>query len=867
MTKTKPTTTTTPPRTGWPKRRNRRYVIDEGGRGGGGGEDVDCRHRWSPATKTLVAIATTFLLLLLAPPPVALGFAVVPPSPSRRSLGSTHAAERPPSSRVPSLSSPTTPPPRRSHATSSTSLSGIPKMFRWLTDRYPQINRRLSEGLPDDAIVDNFYLDMNGIIHPCTHGNVDDEIVVLDEREMFRKIFGYVDRLYKLVRPRRLLYLAVDGVAPRAKMNQQRARRFRSSKEAEELASTILARDGTLPQGTKFDSNCITPGTDFMLKLSLALHKWVEYKIETDKVWRDGADVVVSGPDVPGEGEHKVMDYIRETKALYRETPSDDAPSSSESIPHWKPNLTHVLYGLDADLIMLGLVTHEPNFVLLREKMSVVMAGRGRHKHRKKKDVLEYDRDDFELLELSILRQLFEIQFRKFARDPNVLNVPYDPRRIVDDFVFLCALVGNDFLPHVPHLEIDNGALGLMLNEYTELLEKWGDYLTDKERIHPLRFEELVHRLAFYEQEHFKRRGYEENEPGWQLSSEDDDGNDDDDYYGVFYGGMPTPKAAKPANRVPEEDERRRRFEATNDGIANGQDAAAAATMSSRDPNVAARVGKKFRRRHPGDECKSYRDYYYETKMGWSPAREERGATLKNRRAQVRDYLEGLHWVLNYYHNGCPSWDWYYPHLYAPLATDMVNLDEFYDDTDDDDGNDNGFKSFPFDPTEPFPNLAQLLSVLPPQSASLLPPPLAELMIHPSSPLAKFYPRDFESDPNGRRQPWEAVVKIPFIEADALREEVNRILEADARGTTEPLLSNAERRRNVRGERRTYVAKRDIGGGGRGKAGAESAVGVRKKSATNGSRRKAAEGGSGGGGGRRKAARRTSKVTREGTKK
>lgn len=75
----------------------------------------------------------------------------------------------------------------------SSALFGIPKMFRWLTDQYPNINSRLNEGLGTDKIVDNFYLDMNGIIHPCTHGN-SDEIVVLDETAMFKKIFSYVDR-------------------------------------------------------------------------------------------------------------------------------------------------------------------------------------------------------------------------------------------------------------------------------------------------------------------------------------------------------------------------------------------------------------------------------------------------------------------------------------------------------------------------------------------------------------------------------------------------------------------------------------------------------------------------------------------------
>ena len=81
-------------------------------------------------------------------------------------------------------------------------------------------------------------------------------------------------RLYKMVQPSKVLYLAVDGVAPRAKMNQQRSRRFRSAKEAEISASEIIARGGKeLEDRKRFDSNCITPGTDFMLKLCIAMQK------------------------------------------------------------------------------------------------------------------------------------------------------------------------------------------------------------------------------------------------------------------------------------------------------------------------------------------------------------------------------------------------------------------------------------------------------------------------------------------------------------------------------------------------------------------------------------------------------------------
>ena len=106
---------------------------------------------------------------------------------------------------------------------------GIPKFYRWLSERYPLINQRVSDEvfLPE---FDNLYLDMNGIIHQCTHGNsgVDEEI---PESTMCLNIFYYIDRVVQIIKPKKLLYLAVDGVAPRAKLNQQRSRRFASARD------------------------------------------------------------------------------------------------------------------------------------------------------------------------------------------------------------------------------------------------------------------------------------------------------------------------------------------------------------------------------------------------------------------------------------------------------------------------------------------------------------------------------------------------------------------------------------------------------------------------------------------------------------
>jgi 5'-3' exonuclease len=172
-------------------------------------------------------------------------------------------------------------------------------------------------------------------VHNCTHPS--DRPAPPDRAAMFEAIFSAVDRLVAAVKPRKLLMLALDGVAPRAKMNQQRSRRFLASRDAadEVKAQAALASAwGAEVPAERFDYNSITPGTQFMHELGDALRTYCASRSEGDPAW-SGLVVVLSDASVPGEGEHKIAAFVREQRAM----------------PGYDPDTVHLLYGLDADLV------------------------------------------------------------------------------------------------------------------------------------------------------------------------------------------------------------------------------------------------------------------------------------------------------------------------------------------------------------------------------------------------------------------------------------------------------------------------------------------------------------------------------------
>jgi 5'-3' exoribonuclease 1 len=102
-----------------------------------------------------------------------------------------------------------------------------------------------------------------------------------------------------------------------------------------------------------------------MARLSKQLEYFITKKISEDSNWRE-VKVIFSGHSVPGEGEHKIMEYIRLSRVQ----------------ADYNPNTRHCLYGLDADLIMLSLLSHDPHFALMREEVKFGPASKKRGKQR-----------------------------------------------------------------------------------------------------------------------------------------------------------------------------------------------------------------------------------------------------------------------------------------------------------------------------------------------------------------------------------------------------------------------------------------------------------------------------------------------------
>jgi len=508
---------------------------------------------------------------------------------------------------------------------------GVPHFFRWL------INKR-SDIVMDklECKVDNLYFDFNGLIHPCCRD--------LDNPEkMYKKIVEYTDLIIKMTNPKHV-FITIDGVAPRAKMNQQRIRRFRGIKEKAELKA--IRDKFNQPHPVEWDTNAITPGTDFMINLSENIKKYIK-KSKTKITFSDWTE--------PMEGEHKIIRYIQEYQKTY-------------------PDESHVIYGLDADLIMLSLLLNNPNIYLLREKI---------YFREDLKKVPQDGQPEFCYLYLSRMKKYLQTQFEG-----------KDSSRIVNDFVVLAFFVGNDFIPHIYSINIKQKGLDTLIHYYRETLQQSNGYLLNPDYTLNMNF-----MIQFMD---------------YLSETEDDlirDYEDSMRHFKARLTGEPYADYLESRNLIKDKYDRE---------------------YSVSDPN--------------------FRNKFYEYHFG-------KGYNIDQ---ICEEYFRAIKWTTEYYFKGIPSWSWFYPYHEAPL---LKELNRYLTKLD--------WNKLVFEKSEPLTPVQQLLAVLPPQSAHLIPVEYRKLM-EPGSPIEDFYPIDFGYSMQGKIFLYECHPILPWIDIGRLKRHVSK---------------------------------------------------------------------------------------------
>ena len=313
---------------------------------------------------------------------------------------------------------------------------GIPYYFSHIVKCHPRTIQKL-ENLQQ---IQHFFLDCNSIIydvvnHLSTPENPTNLYII---QKVIQKIEYYIHT----IQPHGTTFIAFDGVAPMAKLKQQKERRYKSCIQEQKLHIN----------NKKFPTCQITPGTSFMNELNLQV---------TEHFLRN-PNIIVCGSDEVGEGEHKLFHFIR----------------NSSTIKH---DDTLMVYGLDADLIMLCIhhLSLCPNIYLYRETPEFI---------KYLSPILEPN-------------ELYYLDIPLFVR---ILEEKMGQKNRMYDYVFICFMLGNDFLPHFPAVNIRTGGIDKLLNAYKETFSnnsKHSDCLTDGKVIYWNHFKRFLVILA--EKEHF----------------------------------------------------------------------------------------------------------------------------------------------------------------------------------------------------------------------------------------------------------------------------------------------------------------------------------------------------------------------------
>ena len=332
---------------------------------------------------------------------------------------------------------------------------GIPSYFSNLIKQYPHIIKKL---IKNDMKVNNFFLDSNSIVYDCVRSiNFEENLNETTYQKIIKNVIGKLEEYIAIVNPNNLIMISLDGTPPVAKLDQQRQRRYKSWYTTKMLTTET----GPKVKPVAFDTIEITTGTRFMSELNskLIAHFSNPARYGVKKI-------IVSTSDEAGEGESKIYEYIRSGKEVARDS-------------------TCLVYGLDADLIMLSINNLPvcPNIYLFRETPEFIKSINSS---------LEPNANyvmDIPTLANTIM---------------SYMNNDKAPEKLVRvyDYIFICFFLGNDFLPHFPAINIRTGGIDKMLNAYKATIGGTKEVLTDGKTIYWKNVRKMVAFLAEREEEY-----------------------------------------------------------------------------------------------------------------------------------------------------------------------------------------------------------------------------------------------------------------------------------------------------------------------------------------------------------------------------
>jgi 5'-3' exonuclease len=335
---------------------------------------------------------------------------------------------------------------------------GIPSYFSYIVKNHNNIIRKLSN---NTIQVNNFYLDCNSIIYDIVH-NIDfTKIVESDMNTIIRAVCLKIEEYISLLNPNNIIYIAFDGVAPVAKLEQQRLRRYKSSYQ-NTMSRSIFK--GTKPD--PWNTTAITPGTIFMKNLN----DKIRVHFNNPKKY-NVSSIITSLSDSPGEGEHKLFDFIR-------------------TFPEYHIDNNTIIYGLDADLIMLS-INHLPivkNIFLFRETPEFIKSINS-----------ELEPNEMYVIDIPELAKIITLDMNN-----GIELTSEQQKNRVYDYIFLCFFLGNDFMPHFPSVNIRTGGVDKMLNAYKVTIGNTNENLTDGKKIYWKNVRKMIKFLADIEEEYFK---------------------------------------------------------------------------------------------------------------------------------------------------------------------------------------------------------------------------------------------------------------------------------------------------------------------------------------------------------------------------